>query len=175
MDSLPSTDGMPSGQVLIDMIKKQLVLDARDQDARRDAFLSLAVSIPPRPRARIRDALGPLLARARRIGSRRDSVWSSLPDDTRTNTITKSPHREGSSVIEDDHVSTGADDASSLARELERNVGVLATLLVLGCKCAPTQTTQSSTLFLLLYLCLFSCCTTYMVHTHTHTHTTHTP
>ncbi|POS75008.1 hypothetical protein DHEL01_v206604 [Diaporthe helianthi] len=70
----PPTNGTPGRDVLIEMIKAQMNSNdsmTRDQDARRDAFLCLAVTIPPRQRARIKATMGPLLARARIKGSGR--------------------------------------------------------------------------------------------------------
>ncbi|ROW17430.1 hypothetical protein VPNG_00619 [Cytospora leucostoma] len=67
------TNGAPGRDALIRMIKAQLAEDGIDQDARRDAFLCLAVTIPLRQRARARAAMGPLLTRARIKGSDRDS------------------------------------------------------------------------------------------------------
>lgn len=116
MDPRPLTNGMPDRDVVIEMIKAQLDGESRDQDFRRDVFLSLAVTIPPRPRARVRDTFGPLLARARLRGSGRDSTSS--PPSNSNNT--------------GDNDGDGGDGVD-LSVELERTVGVISTLLVLGC------------------------------------------
>lgn len=108
---------MPSRDVLIEMIKTQLDADSRDQDFIRDVFLSLAVTVPPKSRARIRDALGPLLARARLRGSSRGSI-SPLHND-----LQKKYHSDD----DDDD-----DDGVDLSLELENKIGVMSTLLVLG-------------------------------------------
>lgn len=67
------TNGAPGRDALIAMIKAQLEEDDRNQDERRDAFLCLAVTIPRRQRARAKNAMGPLLTKARIKGSGRDS------------------------------------------------------------------------------------------------------
>lgn len=109
MDPFP-TNGTPSRDDLIELIKAQLDDDARDRDLSRDVFLCLAVTIPPRQRARIRDAVRPLLATARLRGAGRDSA--STPD-------------------EDLHADPNDPD---IAAELEAGIGVLSTLVVLGCQ-----------------------------------------
>lgn len=107
----PPTNGAPGRDALIRMIKAQLEEDGIDQDARRDAFLCLAVTIPRRQRARARAAMGPLLTGARIKGSDRDST----PEDA----AERHPY----------HM-----DDLGVAAEVEARVGVLSTLLVLGCK-----------------------------------------
>lgn len=122
MDPFPTNTHMPGRDVLIEMIKAQLDQDASDEDLRRDVFLSLAVTIPPRPRARIRGGLGPLLARARLCGtgSRRGSA-----------SVCPAPVQIGGlqTRLHDDH----DNDETDVAVELERTIGVISTLLVLGC------------------------------------------
>ncbi|KUI65512.1 hypothetical protein VM1G_00329 [Cytospora mali] len=107
-DMDPPTTGAPSRDALIGMIKTQLEEDERTQDARRDAFLCLAVTVPRPQRARAKAAMGPLLMRARIRGSGRDSP----PEDADEH------HRHN--------------DDLSLAAEVEAKIGVLTTLLVLG-------------------------------------------
>lgn len=100
-----------SRDVLIDMIKTQLDDDSRDQDSRRDAFLCLAVTIPERQRARIKGALESLLTEACIRGSCRDSEPNEDPQDLQVH------HND-----------------FELAAQLERTIGVVSTLLVMGCK-----------------------------------------
>ncbi|KAK7737797.1 hypothetical protein SLS53_006417 [Cytospora paraplurivora] len=105
----PPTNSAPGRDALIRMIKAQLEEDGIEQDARRDAFLCLAVTIPRRQRARARAAMGPLLTRARIKGSDRDSP----PEDA----AERHPY----------HI-----DDLGVAAEVEARVGVLSTLIVLG-------------------------------------------
>lgn len=124
----PPTNGTPGRDVLIEMIKTQMDNDhiVRDQDSRRDAFLCLAVTIPPRQRARIKAAMGPLLARARIKGSGRDP--NAAPD--------RAPDRH------DHHHQQEAHDpqpdrngnACDVAAEVEARLGLMSTLCVLGCQ-----------------------------------------
>lgn len=97
---------------------------ARDQDARRDAFLSLAVTIPPRQRARIKAAMGPLLARARIKGSGRDpdAAPDCAPDQ-------HDHHRQQGHDAQADRNGTSCD----MAAEIEARLGLMSTLCVLGC------------------------------------------
>lgn len=99
------------------MIKSQLGNELRDEDTRRDTFLCLAVSIPATHQVALRDALGPLLARARIKSSDRDVT----PED--------SPH-----VLLSDDLQTHTEDLD-VPTQLEREIGVASTLLVLGCQC----------------------------------------
>lgn len=115
MDIIP-THGTPSPDVLVDMIKYQLGMELRDEDARRDIFLCLAVSMPAARQVVYRNALGPLLARARMRSLRRDL---SSEDD---------PH-----VLLSNDLQTHMEDLS-LPLQLERRIGVASTLLVLGCQ-----------------------------------------
>lgn len=124
----PPTNGTPGRDVLIEMIKTQMDNDhmVREQDSRRDAFLCLAVTIPPRQRARIKAAMGPLLARARIKGSGRDP--NAAPD--------RAPDRH------DHHHQQEAHDpqpdrngnACDVAAEVEARLGLMSTLCVLGCQ-----------------------------------------
>lgn len=108
------------------MIKTQMDDDhmVRDQDARRDAFLCLAVTIPPRQRARIKAAMGPLLARARIKGSGRDPAAAPdcAPDqhDHHQHGRDPQPDRNGNDC--------------DVAAEVEARLGLMSTLCVLGCQ-----------------------------------------
>lgn len=115
MDIFP-TNGTPSRDVLVDMIKSQLGNEPRDEDARRDIFLCLAVSIPAAQQVVCRNALGSLLARARMRSLRRDVTSE---DD---------PH-----ILLSNDLQTHIEDLN-LPTQLERRVGVASTLLVLGCQ-----------------------------------------
>lgn len=115
MDPSSASDTL-SRNVLIDMVKAQLDDDddddsRNDEDFRRDVFLCLAVTIPARQRRRVKSALGLLLARARIRGSCRDSELG-----------------------EDPHDLHGHQNDFDLAAQLERTIGVISTLLVMGCK-----------------------------------------
>lgn len=101
-----SANGTPSRDVLLEVVKAQLDDDSRDQDFRRDVFLCMAVTIPQKQRARVKDALESLLVRARLTSSCMD-----LGED-----------------------SQGLQNDLDLAAELERSIGVIATLLVMGCE-----------------------------------------
>lgn len=116
MDRFP-TNCMPGHDVLVEMIKAQLDDDSRGQDFRRDVFLCLAVTIPPRQRARVKDAFASLLARARILGTGKDAPFASA-------------------ALADDLQHNYRDDVAVPA-ELNRRVGVVSTLLVLGCQCSP--------------------------------------
>lgn len=124
----PPTNGTPGRDVLIDMIKTQMEADDdtnRDEDARRDAFLCLAVTIPPRQRARIKATMGPLLARARIKGSGRgppDAAPDCAPNqhDQHDESRGPRPDRNG--------------DNCDVAAEIEARIGLMSTLLVLGCQ-----------------------------------------
>lgn len=122
----PPTNGTPSRDVLIEMIKTQMDDDhmVRDQDARRDAFLCLAVTIPPRQRARIKAAMGPLLARARIKGSGRDPAAAPdcVPDQ-------HDHHQQG----HDPQPDRNGNDCD-VAAEVEARLGLMSTLCVLGCQ-----------------------------------------
>ena len=107
----PPTNGAPGRDALIDMIKAQLVEEHSDQDARRDAFLCLAVTIPRRQRARAKAAMGPLLTRARIKGSGRDLSSEDAAEHHRNH-----------------------NDELDVAAEVEVRIGVLSTLLALGCE-----------------------------------------
>lgn len=109
MDPYP-TNGAPSRDVLLDMIKAQLDDEARDQDFRRDVFLCLAVTTPQRQRVRAKDALESLLARVRNRnrGCCRD--------------------------LDPGEDLQGMRDDQNIAAELERSIGVVSTLLVMGCE-----------------------------------------
>ncbi|KAJ4413582.1 hypothetical protein N0V82_008443 [Gnomoniopsis sp. IMI 355080] len=100
---------MLNQDVLIDMVKAQLDEDSRDDDFRRDVFLCLAVTIPARQRARVKGAVRSLLARARIRGSCRDSGLGEDPQDLH-----------------------GYHNDFDLAAQLERSIGVVSTLLVMG-------------------------------------------
>lgn len=122
----PPTNGTPGRDVLIEMIKTQMEEThvARDQDARRDEFLCLAVTIPPRQRARIKAAMGPLLARARIKGSGRDldAAPDCAPDQ-------HEHHRQRSHDPQADRNGSACD----VAAEIEARLGLMSTLCVLGC------------------------------------------
>ncbi|KAJ4392091.1 hypothetical protein N0V93_005713 [Gnomoniopsis smithogilvyi] len=107
----PSSSSSDSGRqdFLIEMIKAQLDEESRDEDFRRDVFLCLAVTIPARQRARMKGAVESLLARARIRGSCRDSGLGEDPQDLHAH------HND-----------------LDLAAQLERSIGVVSTLLVLG-------------------------------------------
>lgn len=107
------------------MIKTQMDKDhmARDQDARRDAFLCLAVTIPPRQRARIKATMGPLLARARIKGSGRGPA---APPDCAPN---QHDHQQG----HDPQPERNGNDCD-VAAEVEARLGLMSTLCVLGCQ-----------------------------------------
>lgn len=115
MDPSSASDTL-SRNVLIDMVKAQLDYendDSRnDEDFRRDVFLCLAVTIPARQRRRVKSALELLLARARIRGSCRDSELGEDPHNLHGH------HRND----------------SDLAAQLERSIGVISTLLVMGCE-----------------------------------------
>lgn len=104
-----------------EMDKEHMVLD---QDARRDAFLCLAVTLPPRQRARIKAAMGPLLARARIKGSGRDPAAGPdyTPDqhEQHQQGHDPQPHRNGKDC--------------DIAAEIEARLGLMSTLCVLGCQ-----------------------------------------
>lgn len=119
----PPANGTPGRDVLIEMIKTQMDEDhmAPDQDARRDAFLCLAVTIPPRQRARIRAAMGPLLARARIKGSGKD--LAAAPDHTPDH------HQQGRGPQPDRN-----GNECDVAAEVEARLGLMSTLCVLGCQ-----------------------------------------
>ncbi|KAK2605436.1 hypothetical protein N8I77_008273 [Diaporthe amygdali] len=121
----PPTNGTPGRDVLIKMIKTQMDNDHRtqDHDARRDAFLCLAVTIPPRQRARVKAAMGPLLARARIKGSGRDHHAS--PDCTAAQ---HGHHQQGGH----DHIDDCNGDDFDVAAEVEARLGLISTLCVLG-------------------------------------------
>lgn len=109
------------------MIKTQMDDDHRtqDHDARRDAFLCLAVTIPPRQRARVKAAMGPVLARARIKGSGRDPHAS--PDCT---AVQHGHHQQGGH----DHIDDCNGDDFDVAAEVEARLGLISTLCVLGCQ-----------------------------------------
>lgn len=117
MDPSSASDTL-SRNVLIDMVKAQLDDDDDDDDSRnaedfrRDVFLCLAVTIPARQRRRVKSALELLLARARIRGSCRDSELGEDPHDLHGH------HRND----------------FDLAAQLERSIGVISTLLVMGCE-----------------------------------------
>lgn len=113
MDPSSSNDTL-GRDVLIDMVKAQLDDESRDQDARRDVFLCLAVTIPARQRARVKGALESLLARARSRGSCRDSGLGEDPQDL-----------------------DGHHNDFDLAAQLERSIGIISTLLIMGCESTP--------------------------------------
>lgn len=111
------------------MIKTQMDADEdinnRDEDARRDAFLCLAVTIPPRQRARIKATMGPLLARARIKGSGRgppDAAPDCAPDQ-------HDQHEQGRGPRPDRN-----GDNCDVAAEIEARLGLMSTLCVLGCQ-----------------------------------------
>lgn len=116
MDPFSASDAL-SRSVLVDMVKAQLDDDdvdeesRDDEDFRRDVFLCLAVTIPTRQRRRLKCALELLLARARIRCSCRDSELG-----------------------EDPHDLHGHHDDFDLAIQLERSIGVISTLLVMGCE-----------------------------------------
>lgn len=122
----PPTNGTPGRDVLIEMIKTQMDKDhmVRDQDARRDAFLCLAVTLPPRQRARIKAAMGPLLARARIKGSGRDPA--AAPDCAPNQ---HDQHQQG----HDPQLHRNGNDCD-VAAEVEARLGLMSTLCVLGCQ-----------------------------------------
>lgn len=98
----------------------------RDQDARRDAFLCLAVTIPPRQRARIRATMGPLLARARIKGSARgppEAAPDCRPDQ-------QGQQDQSGGAPRPDQNGNDCD----LAAEIEARLGLISTLCVLGCQ-----------------------------------------
>lgn len=107
----PSCGDSLSHDDLIDLVKAQLDEESRDDDFRRDAFLCLAVTIPGRQRARVKGVLESLLARARIRGSCRDSGLREDPQDLH-----------------------GYHNEFDLAAQLERSIGVVSTLLVMGCE-----------------------------------------
>lgn len=108
------------------MIKTQMDKDhmVREQDARRDAFLCLAVTLPPRQRARIKATMGPLLARARIKGSGRDppAAPDCAPDQ-------HDQHQQG----RDPQLHRNGNDCD-VAAEVEARLGLMSTLCVLGCQ-----------------------------------------
>ncbi|KAF3770326.1 hypothetical protein M406DRAFT_349152 [Cryphonectria parasitica EP155] len=106
-----STRGTPSRDVLLGMIKTQLDAESRDEAFRRDIFLCLAVTLPPRQRSRIKQAFGSVLARARVSGSGRDPGRGGDPSDLHDRFD---------------------DDDNEVSAELETRLGVVSTLLVLG-------------------------------------------
>jgi hypothetical protein len=122
----PPANGTPGRDVLIEMIKAQMDSDnnmSQDQDAKRDAFLCLAVTIPPRQRARIKATMGPLLARARIKGSGRDPPPpGTAPDYAPGQSPAPPPDRIGS------------DNDNDIAAEIEARVGLMSSLCVLGCQ-----------------------------------------
>ncbi|CAN8096717.1 unnamed protein product [Discula destructiva] len=101
-----STNGTPRRDALLERIKAQLDDESRDQEFRRDVFLCLAVTIPQKQRARVKGELETLLARARIKYSCRD------PDL--------------GEALQDLH------DDFNVAVELERSIGVISALLVMG-------------------------------------------
>lgn len=107
-----STSGTLGRDALIDLVKGQLDNESRDEDFRRDVFLCLAVTIPSKQQATVKNALGSLLARARISGSSRDFASGDDPHDL--------------------DVRPGLDD-DGVPAELERRIGVISTVLVLGC------------------------------------------
>lgn len=117
MDPSSASDTL-SRHSLIDMIKAQLDDDddddgsRKDEDFRRDIFLCLAVTIPTRQRRRVKRTLELLLARARIKGSCRDSELGEDPHNL---------HGHHRSDFE-------------FAAQLERCIGVISTLLVMGCE-----------------------------------------
>lgn len=152
----PPTNGTPGRDVLIDMIKTQMDADDemnRDEDARRDAFLCLAVTIPPRQRARIKATMGPLLAKARIKGSGRGPPNTApdcapnqhdQPDQGRGS---RPPDRNG--------------DDCDVAAEIEARLGLMSTLCVLGCQLHLLISSVSRRPFRTLPLhfsCLISSC-----------------
>lgn len=125
------------------MIKTQMDDDhmVRDQDARRDAFLCLAVTIPPRQRTRIKAAMGPLLARARIKGSGRDPA--AAPDCAPNQ---HDHHQQG----HDPQPDRNGNDCD-VAAEVEARLGLMSTLCVLGCQyifITPPFSSFSNVLFL---------------------------
>lgn len=108
-----STSGTLGRDALINLVKDQLDNESRDEDFRRDVFLCLAVTIPPKQQATVKNALGSLLARARISGSSRDFASGDDPHDLHL-------------------VRPGLDD-DGVPAELERRMGVISTVLVLGC------------------------------------------
>lgn len=103
-----STHDTPDRNILLEIVKTQLDDESRDQDYRRDVFLCLAVTTPPRQRIRVRGALESLLARARIRSSCRDLDPGDDPLDL---------HGD-----------------FNIAAELARSIGVVSTLLVMGCE-----------------------------------------
>lgn len=98
----------------------------RDQDARRDAFLCLAVTIPPRQRARIKATMGPLLARARIKGSGRgpqEAAPDCRPDQ-------QDQQDQSGGAPRPDQNGNDCD----VAAEIEARLGLMSTLCVLGCQ-----------------------------------------
>lgn len=132
MDVFPN-NGNPSRDVLIDMIKSQSDNELRDEDERRDIFLCLAVSIPAAQQIVFRDALGPLLTKARMRGLNRDST----PEDDQH-------------VLLSDNLQTHIEDLD-VPTQLERRIGVASTLSVLGCQFHSIP----RSVFLVISLCAF--------------------
>lgn len=126
----PPTNGAPGRDALIGMIKAQLEEDGRDQDARRDAFLCLAVTVPRRQRARARAAMGPLLTRARFRGSDRDSAPEDADEHHHRQHHHHHHHHHNNN--NNNNINNNKGDLGSLAAKLEARIGVLSTLLVLG-------------------------------------------
>lgn len=115
MDPFSSSNNTLGRDVLIELIKAQLDDESRDHDFRRDVLLCLAVTIPARQRARVKSALQSLLARARIKGSCRGSGLGEDPQDLH-----------------------GQHDDFDLAAELERSIGIISILLVMGCEFHPS-------------------------------------
>lgn len=128
MDNPRPTNGVPDRDVLVEMVKLQLDAESKNQDVRRDTFLCLAISLPSQQRTRVKEALRPFLARAQITGSGRD------PGEDHGLDAGPLASLLGNLTL-DDHV---------IAIELEKRIGIVSTLLVLGCKSCS----------LLLNLCL---------------------
>ncbi|KAG8161779.1 hypothetical protein KVR01_008766 [Diaporthe batatas] len=134
----PPTNGTPGRDALIQMIKAQMDSDdfmTRDQDARRDAFLCLAVTLPPRQRARIKATMGPLLARARIKGSGRGPPPEAASD--RTSDDQQGQRGQQGQQDQPDKKSAGPlpdqnGNDCDVAAEIETRLGLMSTLCVLG-------------------------------------------
>lgn len=134
MDYPRPANGVIDRDVLIQLIKiqveeKMIRMDLGDeskkQDFQRNVFLCLAVTLPPRQRTRVKEALGPFLAKAQIIGSGRD------PGDDHGGLV-----RDGADpqLLDTLLLHDNCDDFVVVAAEVERRIGIISTLLVLGCK-----------------------------------------
>lgn len=125
---LPSIQSMPSRGALIDMIKAQLDNQARDEHFKRDVFLCLAVTIPSKQRARAKRALESLLAS---VHSQQPIKASSVSGgDTNSAAIHNCPYNRTNNENNNNETNIASENVPD---ELERRIGIVSTLLVLGC------------------------------------------